>query len=306
MKVSALQTKNIVGDQASAFLAAERLIQLAAARGSRLIVLPELSSCGFLPNEQIWQYAEKANGKTVQWACEMAAKYAIFVGAGYLETDGHDIFNTYLIAEPGGKAAGQVRKIQVEPYCFCPSDIGSVIETELGKLAIGIGADSHMAWFYHRLAAMDFDLLLLPHAAATPFSTDFYIRQKDLDTQRNTLLSLGGIYASGFGVPVVFANPVGQIPPMRGLMGAITPPKRYRLGGGSGIFLPDGQVFRREMEEEGIVTADMTPGKRAFVPVEPAVYEGFLYPGSRFIRDILAPMDIVRGKRFYQNHHKES
>lgn len=304
MKVSALQLNNYIGDKKASFTAAEKLISEAAAQNNELVALPELSSCGYIPNNDVWQYGEESHGDTAQWACQMAKKYSLYVGAGYLETDGQDFYNAYLIAAPEGQIAGRVHKIKTEPHCFKSSDIGSVIETSIGKIAVGICADNHVAGFYSRLASLDFDLLLMPHAWATPFTTNKYLKQKDIEDAEKNVSALGGIYATGFGVPVVFINGVGKVPPMHGIFGKLTSPDIFRLRGGSAVFLPDGTFVRRNVEDEGIVTADITMGRIRKTPIQPTVYDGWLHPGSWFCRKVIAPLDIALGKRYYKRYHR--
>lgn len=302
MKVSALQLRNYIGDQKAAFAAAEKLIGAATAEGSSLVALPELSSCGYIPNETIWQYAEAADGPTARWACGMAEKYAVYIGAGYLETDGQDFYNAYLIAAPDGRVAGRVHKMRAESYCFKPSDLGSVIETRLGKIAVGICADNHEVGFYDRLANLDFDLLLMPHAWATPFAANRYIHEQDIADAQKNVSALGAVYAAGFGVPVVFINSVGAVPPMRGMLGKLTPPELFRLRGGSAVFQPDGTAVRQYAEDEESVTADISLGRKNTAPLRPTVYNGWLHPGSFLIRKAVIPLDIAIGRAYYRRH----
>lgn len=304
MKVSALQLKNYIGDTESSFAAAEKLIGEATAQGSEFVALPELSSCGYIPNDDVWRYGEKAAGATAQWAGKMAEKYKTYIGAGYLETDGEDYYNAYLIAEPRGQIAGRVHKIKTEPHCFKSSDIGSVIETGLGKIAVGICADNHVVQFFDRLASLDFDLMLMPHAWATPFAANKYIKLKDVQNTEKNVAMLGAIYATGFGVPVIFVNAVGEAPRMHGVFGKLMAPDMFRLRGGSAVFLPDGTALRINTEAEGIVTAEIALGRTRETPPRPAVYNGWLHPGSLFSRKVIAPIDTAFGKRYYEKHHK--
>lgn len=306
MRVCAVQTTNHCGDSKVSFAAAERLIAQAAKEGAELAVLPELSTCGYIPNDQLWHFAEPLDGPTAAWACEVAPRFGLHVGAGFLETDGHDFFNSYLVAAPNGTVAGRVRKMKVEPHVFAPSDVGSVIDTALGRLAVGICADNHVASFYERLANLDFDLMLMPHAWTMPYRTGGALKEEDLAAAASKINVLCRTYAGGFGVPVVFANPVGETEAMRGVFGRLTPPSTFRLRGGSGIFLPDDSSVRLEEEREGIVIADVTPGRTREVPAQPTTYDGWLHPGSAFCRRVLAPLDNACGRRHYRTQHNQA
>ena len=124
IRISAIQQRNTIGNKTLSYAAAERLIAQTASDGAALAALPELSSCGYIPNDTIWDHGEAVDGETASWACEMAKRYSLYLGAGFLETDGRDYFNAYLLASPEGKIVGRVRKMKPETYCFRPSDGG--------------------------------------------------------------------------------------------------------------------------------------------------------------------------------------
>lgn len=303
MKVSALQLHNYIGNKESSFSASETLIQKAASEGSKLVALPELSTCGYIPNEGIWKYGEKSDGVTAQWACRMAKKYSLHIGAGYLETDEREFYNTYLIASPEGKIKGQVRKTRAESYCFKSSNIGNVIKTEIGKIAIGICADNHELWFYDKLSSLDFDLLLMPHAWATPYTSGKYVQPDDITDSKHNVDTLGSIYASGFGVPVIFINSVGEVPPMRGILGKFMSPDYFRLQGGSAVFQPDGTAMRIEGSNEQVITSEIELGHKKMMSDKPAIYQGWLHPGSWLSRKVIIPLDRAFGSYYYRKHH---
>ncbi len=305
MKIATIQLNNYMGDKQASFSRAESLILNAAQNGAKLAVLPELSTCGYIPNSTIWQYAEYTNGETAKWACNMASKYSLYIGAGYAETDGKNFFNTYLIASPKGTIAGQVRKVKVEYHCFKPCDIGNVVTTSLGKIAIGICADNHLINFYNKLARTDFDLLIMPHASFAPIKTTAYITQKDIESQNNILSTLGKIYSQGLGVPVVIANQIGSFAPMSGLFGKLVNPDVYRLCGGSALF-SNGDITVLNAHKEGIRIADLQLGKTKAKASIPASYSKWLYPGSKLVRKVIAPIDIFAGRCYYSLKHKKA
>jgi len=47
--------------------------------------LPELFSCGYIPNKEIWAYAEKDDGITLTFLKSVARQFGIYLGAGLLE-----------------------------------------------------------------------------------------------------------------------------------------------------------------------------------------------------------------------------
>lgn len=298
MKIAAIQLANRCGDPQASFAAAERLLERAAREGAAIAALPELSTCGYIPNVEVWRHAESLDGPTAAWAGAAAKRFGLHVGAGFLETNGIDFFNSYLIAAPDGTVCGRVRKMKVEPHVFKPSDAGSVIDTGLGRIAVGICADSHVATFYDRMAALEFDLLLLPHAWTMPWRAGGPVKEADIADALAKVDELCRAWAEGFGVGVVFANPVGEAPAMRGVFGRLT--SGFQLRGGSGVFLPDGTSVRLPGEDEGMVTVDVALGRTRTVPLRPVVHDGWLHEGSRFSRKVLGPLDTALGRRHYE------
>lgn len=298
MKVAAVQLANRCGDPQASFAAAEWLLERASREGAVIAALPELSTCGYIPNDEVWRCAEPLDGPTAAWAGAAARRFGLHVGAGFLETDGSDFFNSYLIAAPDGTVCGRMRKMKVEPHVFKPSDAGSVINTGIGRIAVGICADNHMASFYDRLAALEFDLLLMPHAWTMPWRAGAFVKEADIAAALAKIDELCRAWTEGFGAPVVFANPVGEAPAMRGVFGRLT--SGFRLRGGSGVFLPDGTSVRLPGEDEDVVTAEVALGRTRETPLRPVVHDGWLHAGSRFSRKVLGPLDTALGRRHYE------
>lgn len=96
------------------------------------VVLTELSTSGYIPNKKIWQYAETDGEIAKQWATEMARKYNIYIGAGFVEKSRNDIYNSYLLANSSG-VLGVIRKSEPESNVFKRGHFGHIVETLLGK-----------------------------------------------------------------------------------------------------------------------------------------------------------------------------
>ena len=103
IRISAIQQRNTIGNKTLSYAAAERLIAQTASDGAALAALPELSSCGYIPNDTIWDHGEAVDGETASWACEMAKRYSLYLGAGFLETDGTGLFQRVSSCITGGK-----------------------------------------------------------------------------------------------------------------------------------------------------------------------------------------------------------
>lgn len=91
-------------------------IEKAAQAGAQLILLPELFPSGYIPNETLWDVAEPKEGPTITWLKQTSRRLGIYLGAGFVETDGRDFFNVFVLTGPDGEVAGQVTKIEAESY----------------------------------------------------------------------------------------------------------------------------------------------------------------------------------------------
>ncbi|WP_204404574.1 carbon-nitrogen hydrolase family protein [Alkaliphilus hydrothermalis] len=58
------------------------MIRQVANEGAKPVALPELSSCGYIPNQTIWEDGELKNGDTATRAGLLAKELGIFVGVG--------------------------------------------------------------------------------------------------------------------------------------------------------------------------------------------------------------------------------
>jgi len=299
MKIAAIQLNNYIGEMVQSFIGAETLIKEAVHQGAKFVALPELSTCGYIPNTDIWSFGEPREGITSKWAKEIAKKYQIYVGAGFLECDGIDFYNSYLIANPQGKIDGIIRKKDVEAYCFKSFSGKNIIETEIGKIGIGICADTHKKWFFKKMKKIQPDLIILPHAWATPTSENKLISKKDIVKAEEDLKTLGKIYAINLKVPTMFVNSWGKMPPMLGFFGKMMNSDYFSLNGSSAIFLPDGKAFYCP-NEEGQITVDVDLKTPKSVTTSPKFYNGWLHKGSWLIRKIVIPWERIYGRKFYK------
>ncbi|MCM6778723.1 carbon-nitrogen hydrolase family protein [Nocardia sp. CDC159] len=68
-------------------------------------------------------------------------EYDIYIGASYLEADDDQFYNTFALFGPGGELLGRVCKGSLpafEGWYFAPSAEPKVIDTDVGRLGIGI------------------------------------------------------------------------------------------------------------------------------------------------------------------------
>jgi N-carbamoylputrescine amidase len=216
-----------------------------------------------------------------------------------VETDGRDFFNVFVLCDPDGNEAGRVSKIEAEAYVFKRTSSKHIIETNLGRIGVGICADNQMMSFLKQMAADSVDLLLMPHGWPTPCKTNKQVSEEDvLDHQERTRL-LVSLYSQNLGIPAVFVNSVGSMGRLTGLLGKFLVPEIFRLEGRSRIVDSDGTTVGELVSEEDVIIADviLDPSRKHFS--EPESYDGWLLPGNAFTRKIMIPFDIHFGQMCY-------
>ena len=72
VRVAAIQARSLPGQTEANLKHAGQLTEQAVAKGARLVVLPELFSCGYIPNRGVWDVAEPRGGPTEQWLAATA------------------------------------------------------------------------------------------------------------------------------------------------------------------------------------------------------------------------------------------
>ncbi len=236
---------------------AEALVEVAAERGATLVLCPEFLAPGYVYDPSIWDAGEPRGGPTEDWLAKMARQHRIYIGASYLEASGDDFFNTFTLMKPDGIVAGRVRKQSLpgfEGWFFRGCSDSKVIETELGRIGVGICHDNNTARFMRQMNQEQVDLLLMPHSAPCMAMGPL---QPVGDHAQNLLRGAAGFYAKAFGVPTVMANkaagediwsPMPWVPLMR---------LRFHFIGQSTICDADGTVCEQLEEQEGVVVADV-------------------------------------------------
>jgi len=285
MKITVLQTNNDVKGLEARFKYIEELLAQLVDPG--FVVLPELSSSSYIPNSNIWPYKELHGEKTKVWSVKMARKYHCYIGAGYVETDGHDIHNAYLVANEQ-RVQGVIRKSEGESNIFCRGNFGCTVDTPLGEIGIAICFDAHRHQFYERLRRKNPVLILLPHAWPTNAK---HAKQNRVKTD-----ALGQAYAEAFGCPVVFANALGSVEQMRGITGMLMNPRTFKLNGNSAIYQKGKTPIRAEREE--ILQAEVDLESNKVCPIR--FYNGWIDSDNWLFRKVILPFDVRRGEKIYR------
>lgn len=130
-------------------------IEAAVAKGSNLIVFPEMSLTGYDDEEEKekkdkmqYKLAETIPGKSSNKIAELTKKLGVYVVFGMPERDGNDesiLYNTACVCGPEG-IIGAYRKIHLpypEPHWATRGSDPLIIDTQWGPIGIAICYDSY-------------------------------------------------------------------------------------------------------------------------------------------------------------------
>lgn len=284
IRVAAVQMVCEPGQAATNLKHAEALVQEAVSKGAQLVLLPELMPSGYMTTEAIWDYAETMEGTSVQWLKNTAKAQNIYLGFSFLEAEGEHFYNAFVLATPQGRLAGRVRKTppaSIEANFYTAGNEPHIIETELGRIGVGICYENLLYDRICELAGLSVDLVLSPSAAGRPKP----ILPKDVQRLENTLKHIRHLYAETLGVPNVFANRVGALETE---LPGMLPYLKSSFPGLSSISDANGIVLAELVEEEGVIIADIvldpskkkvdTPKKYGKMWSTPVPWYAFLWP----------------------------
>ena len=274
IQVAAVQMGSVDGDIAANLAHATLLVEQATCAGAELVLLPEFMPTGYLWDKRIWKAAEAKDGPTVKWLCKTSARLGIWLGTSFLETDGDDFFNTFVLTTPEGNEAGRVRKQfpSIGEAFFFKGEPGShVIETALGKIGVGICFDAHTIHVARLVNEQSIDLILIPHSYSIPAEPSESVGFSDLDRMKNNLREVAPYYARLLGIPAVSVNKCGPA--------GAPKPDGYIFPGLAMIVDSDGVSQARVEEQEGFTIATITLDPSRKIHAKPRAYGRYIYPG---------------------------
>lgn len=213
LRVAAIQMACGLGETEKNLACAAGYVESAAAGGAKLVLLPELMPGGYTLAEEIWDTAEPYDGATTRWLKAMGKRLGIYIGTSFLEAEGEDFYNSFVLANPEGEIAGRVRKnppASFEAYFFRAGNDRHWIDTPIGRIGVGICYENLLYDRYCELQDAAVDLYLQPTSGAS-FQAKFPIRQKDVDLVNAGLRYGTAEKARVMGIPVIMANKVGRL-----------------------------------------------------------------------------------------------
>ena len=233
-------------------------IRKAAARGARLVLLPELhGSRYFCQTEDTTNFdlAETIPGPTTERLGELAAELGLVVVASIFEKRAAGLYhNTALAIESDGCIAGCYRKMHIpddpgyyEKFYFTPGDLGfNPVQTSVGMLGILVCWDQWYPEAARLMALGGAQILLYPTAIGWSRSdaADEQARQRD------AWLTIQRAHAIANGLPVLTCNRTGFEADDSGHTDGI------QFWGSSAVFGPQGEILEQATENEaGVVVA---------------------------------------------------
>jgi N-carbamoylputrescine amidase len=247
VRVAAVQMESKNGLVEANLEHARPLVEQAAKGGARLILLPEFMPVGYIFSTAIWDGAEPKHGPTVQWLKENSRKYGIWIGTSFLEAEGEDFFNTFVLATPDGEEAGRVRKQTPAGFeaFYTKSGLSPhILETELGKIGVGICYENQLTYIPQIMQGQSADILLMPHSFPTVGQIIMSLRDLALR------------YARLLGIPTIVCNKSGPWrSPYPGIPFYIA---NTHFPGLTTIADSDGSVKAQLEDEEKVIIADVT------------------------------------------------
>jgi predicted amidohydrolase len=228
----------------------------AAREGAELVVFPELSLTGFVPNHPVGDHnawlrealrgarrmAEPLSGNAVRTLMEIARSHRLLVAAGLLEDDGNRLFNTTVLVNGGG-LAGAWRKMHV-PMFEMPFYNGGpepgVAETPLGRIGVNICFDALFPESTRLLAVQNVEIVLFPFAAdPSPGTAEAWMEWAAPPVRARCVEN--GVFgvACNYAGHVSFAGAAQTFP------------------GGSLVAGPGGEIIAQDFSESGMLIADL-------------------------------------------------
>lgn len=156
---------------------AERMIEVAAQKGAKIICLQELFNTVWFPfeiNDGHFKLAEDINGRTITALRKLARKTLVTVIAPFFERNGNIFYNSAAVIGSDGELIGVYRKVHVpsiplyeEKNYFSPGNLGfPVFDTGSIKIGIQICWDNFFPEGARILALKGAQIIFSPTASA--------------------------------------------------------------------------------------------------------------------------------------------
>ena len=278
---------------------ATQMAEQAKMQGAQLVLFPEFMPQGYLLTPALWDSAEPFDGPTTQWLSETSRQLGIYLGTSFLEVRNGNFLNTFALSDPSGKILGAVRKRNPsiwEAYFFKGEHGNPYLDTDLGRIGVGICFDNHTYEIASAVSQSNIDLMLMPHSYCTPTQPTKMTSQADIERLNGLPVHVAHLYNEWFGVPVLMCNKSGawDSPVPDETLGI---PKDFRFSGRSTLLDADGTLRGELGDEEAVLVGTVTLDPSHKKQTRPPKYSRYIYPGSAG-REIIRLMEF-RGSLSY-------
>ena len=177
---------------------AEKHVREAAENGAQVIALPEMWDCPY-SNDYFRDYAEPADGPTVEFMSKLASDLGIYlIGGSISELDGEKVYNTSFSFNRQGDMIGRHRKVHLfdidveggirfmESDTLTAGEDMTILDTEYCKIGVAICYDVRFPEWHRKMALAGAKLIVLPAAfnmTTGPAHWDLTMRARALDNQ---------------------------------------------------------------------------------------------------------------------------
>lgn len=177
---------------------AEKMIREAKENGAEIVVLPEIFNSPY-DNKAFPVYAEVFPGETSARMMNVAKELGIYLVAGSIpENDGGKIYNTSYFYNREGKMIARHRKMHLfdidikggqyfkESDVLTPGDDFTVVDTDLGRIGLGICFDIRFPEYFRVMALEGAEVVILPAAfnmTTGPAHWELSARMRAVDNQ---------------------------------------------------------------------------------------------------------------------------
>lgn len=257
LRVAAVQMVSAIRAVDSNLKRATHLVEEAARAGATLVLLPELFSVGYCLCERAWDFAEPEGGRTETWLCDTASRLGVYVGGCYILASGEDFYIVFALATPAGAIAGRVPKqkpASFEAYLFRGQVFQHIIETQLGRIGVGICYENAFRFLAEALIAGDAAIILMPFSAPTPRET-WYFPRKSVDAYLASYRHGASKYAQLLGIPAIQVNQCGD---WHSDLPSFFPSQHSKFHGQSEIADNTGEVLAELADQESVIVGDVT------------------------------------------------
>ena len=153
---------------------ADAMVREAAAKGAKIILLPELFERPYFCQERQYEYyayaTPTAQNPAVQHFRAVAKELGVVLPISFYEKAGTQLFNSIAVLDADGTLLGVYRKTHIpddhyyqEKFYFTPGDTGfKVWDTRFGRIGIGICWDQWFPESARCMALMGAEILFYP------------------------------------------------------------------------------------------------------------------------------------------------